>query len=98
MPRAVGRQGRLMRRILFAGAAVLAAMTFGGGSAHAYGDAPWCAITNGGFDVHYDCEYNSIEECRPHVIAGNRGFCNPNPYYTPAKRIPAPRHYRRRRR
>lgn len=80
-------------------AAVAAILIFAAGNAHAYGDAPWCAVTNGGFDVHYDCEYNSIEECRPHVIAGNRGFCNQNPYYqTSAKRRPPPHHNRRRRR
>jgi hypothetical protein len=31
--------------------------------------------------VKWDCTYRSIEECRPNVIAGNRGFCNPSPYY-----------------
>ena len=30
-------------------------------------------------DVIWDCHYRSVEECRPNVIAGNRGFCNHNP-------------------
>jgi hypothetical protein len=37
----------------------------------------------GGF-VERDCEYHSIEDCRPNVIAGNRGFCQPNPFYRAA--------------
>jgi len=32
-------------------------------------------------DAQWDCEYRSIEECRPNVLAGNRGWCNPNPYF-----------------
>jgi hypothetical protein len=45
-------------------------------------EAPWCAVISwGDGDTHWDCRYRSIEECRPKVIAGNRGFCNPNPYY-----------------
>ncbi len=44
--------------------------------------APWCAVVNEGLgDMHWDCQYQSIEQCYPHVIAGNRGFCNPNPAY-----------------
>ena len=34
--------------------------------------------------MEWDCEYGSIETCRPNVIAGNRGFCQLNPYYSPA--------------
>jgi hypothetical protein len=45
-------------------------------------EAPWCAvISRGGGNVKWDCTYRSIEECRPNVIAGNLGFCNPSPYY-----------------
>lgn len=90
-----------MQRIIWTAAAgllaVLAVMTFGGRSASAYGDAPWCAVTNNTGDMHWECEYDSIEACRPHVIAGNRGFCNENPFYHgPVKRGPTPRHYHRR--
>jgi hypothetical protein len=49
--------------------------------AQAYGDAPWCAVINlGTGDVVWECEYRTAEECAPHVLAGNRGFCNVNPY------------------
>jgi Protein of unknown function (DUF3551) len=45
-------------------------------------EAPWCAVTSGGAgDMHWDCHYRSIEECRPNVLGGNRGYCNQNPYY-----------------
>jgi hypothetical protein len=66
--------------------------------ARAYGDAPWCAVISlGTGDVEWDCEYRTVEECVPHVLAGNRGFCNVNPYppgpgYTAA--APHDRHYR----
>ncbi len=90
-----------MLRMPSAAAAVLVAflvvMAFAARPALAYGDHPWCAVTSGGFDVHWECEYDSIEACRPHVIAGNRGFCNPSPYYQAApKRRAPPRKHRRR--
>jgi hypothetical protein len=87
-----------MMRILFVAAAVLAGLAFGGRSAQAYGEHPWCAVTNDTGDMHWDCQYDSIETCRPHVLAGNRGWCNENPYYKgPVKRSPPPRHRRYRR-
>jgi hypothetical protein len=44
--------------------------------------APWCAVLNMGTgDAYWDCHYSSIAECRPAVLAGNRGWCNPNPYW-----------------
>jgi hypothetical protein len=44
--------------------------------------APWCAVIDkGDGDAYWDCHYSSIEECRPTILAGNRGFCNPNPYW-----------------
>jgi hypothetical protein len=32
-------------------------------------------VKNFGSDVVWDCEYRSVEECTPHVIAGDRSFC-----------------------
>ena len=69
-----------MTRTIFVVAAVLASLTFGRQPAEAY-DAPWCAVSMDGGDMHWDCQYRSIEECRPNVLAGNRGWCNPNPYF-----------------
>ena len=71
-----------MKHLLYAGAIVLVALTLKPQAAQARPEAPWCAVINLGFgDVYWDCQYNSIEECRPNVLAGNRGFCNPNPRY-----------------
>jgi hypothetical protein len=71
-------------RIVLAAAIFFAAMVFNLHPARADDRAPWCAVISVGFgDVVWDCQYNSIEECRPNVIAGNRGFCNHNPRYEP---------------
>ena len=43
--------------------------------------APWCAVISmGDGDMQWDCEFRSVAECVPHVLSGNRGWCNPNPY------------------
>jgi hypothetical protein len=76
-----------MTRTVFAAAAAIAFLCFGVGQAAAqyYTHAPWCAVVNtGAGDVHWDCIYRSIDQCRSNVLAGNRGFCNPNPYFNPA--------------
>ena len=47
-------------------------------------EAPWCAVINNGEDsVYWDCQYSSFEDCyrRGNILGGNRGFCNPSPYY-----------------
>jgi hypothetical protein len=74
-----------MVRMIFAAVATIAAtLVFGLQPAAAY-EAPWCAVLSmGSGDVHWDCQDRSIEECRPNVLAGNCGFCNPNPYFVAA--------------
>ena len=68
-------------RMISAGLVALAVVGFGLQPARAY-EAPWCAvISKGTGSVYWDCQYRSIEECRPNVLAGNRGWCNPNPYF-----------------
>lgn len=53
------------------------------GQAQYYGDAPWCAVLQVGTGaVVWHCYYRSAEECAPNVLAGNRGSCNLNPYWT----------------
>jgi Protein of unknown function (DUF3551) len=60
--------------------------------ASTYGNAPWCAVVNqGAGDIIWECEYQSVAECQPNVLAGNRGFCQRNPYYQAA----APQGYQR---
>ena len=68
-------------RFAIAAVGLAAGWVFGAPAADASGDAPWCAVINLGMgDVHWDCHYRTVEECVPNVIAGNRGFCNLNPY------------------
>ena len=73
----------MMIRTIFVAAAALAVVFVGPRPAKA--QAPWCAVITIGEDsVYWDCRYSSIEQCRPNVLAGNRGFCNPNPYFAAA--------------
>jgi hypothetical protein len=45
-------------------------------------EAPWCAvISSGPQSVYWDCQYRTVEECVPNVLAGNRGTCTQNPRY-----------------
>ena len=61
------------------------------------GPAPWCAVVSlGKGSVYWDCRYRTIEECVPNVIAGNRGFCNHNPYWEPPAVRPRAHHRKRR--
>jgi len=86
--------GEKMIRIALSAAALAAVLCFGVAQSRAqtYGDAPWCAVTeNGAGEFEHDCEYSSIQECSPNVIAGNRGYCQMNPYYRP---VPGPGPYR----
>ena len=72
-----------MTRMIFAAIAALAGVFFGLQPAQAY-QSPWCAmIENGKGSVYWDCQYSSFDDCyrRGNILAGNRGFCNPSPYY-----------------
>ena len=76
-----------MNRILsvIATAAAVLAFEVSAGDAAYIGNAPWCAVVNTGAGaVEWDCEYPSVQACVPNVVAGNRGFCGLNPYYSPA--------------
>ena len=56
---------------------------------------PWCAGTNTGDFFHYNCTLPTYEMCVQEVIAGNRGFCSPNPNYRGPEVVP-PRAKRKR--
>ena len=60
--------------------AVAVAMLFDLHASRAY-QGPWCAVQNIGHAVVYNCSMRTLEMCTQEVIAGNRGFCNPNPNY-----------------
>jgi hypothetical protein len=74
----------MIKTMLTGVGAVLLATAFASAppaQAQTYGHAPWCAVINiGTGEVVWDCQYRTVEECAPNVIAGNRGFCNLNPY------------------
>ena len=89
-----------MSCIIFAATlALLASLAFGLQPAAAdYYGAPWCAvIAMGDGDMQWDCEYRSVEDCRPNVLAGNRGWCNPNPSFVAANVSAERRHHRKHR-
>ena len=72
-----------MTRTILLAAAALASVSFGPRHAEA-SEAPWCAVINSGTgSAYWDCQYHSFEDCyrRGNILAGNRGFCNPSPYY-----------------
>jgi hypothetical protein len=57
----------------------------------AYGDAPWCAVINiGTGTVYWDCQYRTFEACYHlgNILAGNRGFCDLNPWPGPSQVVP----------
>jgi hypothetical protein len=75
---------RIATRLVLAGAALAAAVCVQAPAAHAFGDAPWCAVIElGNDDSYWDCQYRTVEECVPHILAGNRGGCNVNPWPGP---------------
>jgi hypothetical protein len=72
----------MLRAALFTSAILTAMLASPALASGPYGPAPWCAVINTGMSgVYWDCQYATAAECAPHVIAGNRGFCNPNPGY-----------------
>ena len=80
---------KTLAKMSIAIATLALATWFGTSPSRAFGDAPWCAVINiETGDVYWDCQYRTIEECRPNVIAGNRGFCNLNPWPGPSQVVP----------
>jgi hypothetical protein len=72
--------------IMLIATAVAAAMLLDPRASQAY-ERPWCALTDiGGGVMHENCTLPTFEMCVQEVIAGNRGFCIPNPRW----QVPAP--------
>ena len=72
-----------MTRTILVAAAALTSLSLSPGHVKA-AQAPWCAqIETGPGSVYWDCQYHSFEDCyrRGNILAGNRGFCTPSPYY-----------------
>ena len=78
-------------RIILIATAVGTAMSLNLPTSQAY-ERPWCALTDvGGGVMHENCTLPTFEMCVQEVIAGNRGFCIPNPRWQapgPAARQP----------
>jgi len=90
--------GKIMR-IIWGFAAVAALLLLDLPASQAYiGNGPWCAFIDiGTGSIFEDCQYRSVEECRPNVLAGNRGTCNPNPRWEGWSRPAEPRRHGKRR-
>ena len=72
-------------------AGLTAGSMFGASTSYASGDAPWCAITEIGEGANQmDCQYETVQECLPSVLSGNRGHCSPNPYAVDRAPVSAP--------
>lgn len=85
------------RRALMVAGLWAAAMGVSAAHAGSFGNAPWCAVQDlGAGDVVWDCEFRTVEQCVPQVIAGNRGFCNVNPSFVPPVSATPLHHYRKR--
>jgi len=65
-------------RIVLVAAVIAAGTLLDMPASQAY-EGPWCAVSNIGHDVTWNCSMRSLEMCVQEVVAGNRGFCNPNP-------------------
>jgi hypothetical protein len=75
-----------MPKLIFAAAVLSSALCFNIPASHAglYGDSRWCAVTDQGADViNWNCEHDTLEDCRPAIVAGSRGYCSLNPYWHP---------------
>ena len=79
----------LLLKLSFAAAVLTIALGLNMRASYAnlYGESPWCAVTDDGGRILWDCEYETVDACRPAVLAGNRGFCAINPYW---RRYPTP--------
>jgi hypothetical protein len=76
----------VMTKLIFAAAVLGAALCFNMPASHAgyYGNSRWCAVTDQGADViSWSCEYDTLEDCRPAIVSGSRGYCALNPYWNP---------------
>ena len=75
-------------RIILVATALTAAVSLDPRASQAR-EGPWCALTEiAGGAMYENCKIPTFELCVQEVIAGNRGFCIPNPRWQ-APRPPA---------
>ena len=74
----------MRRMLMLAAAAALVLCGMRDGNAY-YGNGPWCAMQSIGHGtITENCSMMSFEQCRLEVVAGNRGWCQPNPRFAGA--------------
>ena len=82
---------KTLAKLTFGVAALAAATSFGTSPSHASGNAAWCAVIEiGTGSIYWDCQYPTFEACYHlgNILAGNRGFCNLNPWAGPSPVVP----------
>jgi hypothetical protein len=80
-------------KLIFAAATAAAILCCGipASRAATYGDDKWCAVSNDGGDaINWNCQFDTVDDCSPAILAGNRGFCAINPYWRPPEPAPNP--------
>jgi hypothetical protein len=77
---------KTLAKLTFSIAALAAATWFG----------TWCAVKTLSGDVYWNCQYRTIGECVPNVVAGDRGFCALNPWPGPSQVVPYKYQYQKR--
>jgi hypothetical protein len=66
---------KIHMRLVLVVAVLAAALCFSVPVSRGFEHGPWCAVVStGNGNVTWDCQYNSVEECVPNVLSGNRGF------------------------
>jgi hypothetical protein len=75
----------IIPKLVFAAALSAAVLAFGvkPSRAGSYGDEKWCAVSDDGDHMVWDCEFDTADDCTPAILVGNRGFCAINPYWQP---------------
>ena len=84
-------------RIILVATALTAAVSLDPRASQAY-EMPWCALTEiAGGAMYENCSLPTFELCVQEVIAGNRGFCIPNPRWQAPRPTARPRGGQRKR-
>ncbi|HZP79699.1 MAG TPA: DUF3551 domain-containing protein [Pseudolabrys sp.] len=84
-----------MRITIFAALAAAPLLLIAGTPAAHAQDGPWCGVQQRG-GMSWNCSFQTLEQCRQEMVAGNRGYCNQNPSFFGRAEGPRPRRHRHR--